>query len=249
MQKTLRLLIKLQEMERKGQVLIEQKARAPRQIAALQAGVSEAEAHLEERLQMLESVRKLRRQLEGDVEELEGRQARSKQKLLDVKSNKEYQAILKEIDDIQELVGGREDQIIEHMEKAEHLKREIEEQKRRVEEARGKMEREGTELERDAEKADVLIADLKKQQEQLNPQIPADLLKKYQFLKANRAGVALAPVNEGTCQVCHMNLPPQTFIDLQKNEKMLHCPSCQRIIYWVGHEAYQSSTWISGEQE
>ena len=111
------------------------------------------------------------------------------------------------------------------------------------------MEREGTQLEMSAVKADEQIANLKKQKEQLKPQIPGVLLKRYQLLRANRAGIALAPVNRGTCQVCHINLPPQLYIDLQRNEKMIHCPNCQRIIYWVGHKAYQISSQKLGDQE
>ena len=182
---------------------------------------------------MLESMRKSRRHLEQEVEDLERRRARSKQKLLDVKSNKEYQATLKEIDDLGELVRGREDQILEQMESAERIQKEILERERAVAEASQRLEREGTQLEMSAVKADEQIANLKKQKEQLKPQIPGVLLKRYQLLRANRAGIALAPVNRGTCQVCHINLPPQLYIDLQRNEKMIHCPNCQRIIYWV----------------
>ncbi len=134
------------------------------------------------------------------------------------------------------------------MESSERLQGQILEQERLVTEARRRLEEEGAQLENDAEKADKLIASLEDQKEQLKPQIPSDLLKKYQFLRSNRGGVALAPVHKGTCQVCNMNLPPQIFIDLQKNEKMLNCPNCQRIIYWVGHEAYQQSSQILGEQ-
>ncbi len=249
MQKTLQLLIELQEIERKVQSLIEQKARTPKQIAALKEEEKTAEAQLTEQHEMLESMRKTGRQLEQEVEELEGRSARSKQKLLEVKSNKEYQATLKEIDDLSELVRRREDQILEQMESAERLQKRIREQEHVVAEARQRLEREGAQLEKDAGKADEQIANLNDQKKQLKPQIPAELLKKYQILRANRAGVALAPVNRGTCQVCHMNLPPQIYIDLQKNEKMIHCPNCQRIIYWVGHEAYQLSSQTLGEQE
>ena len=198
---------------------------------------------------MLESVRKSRRQLEHEVEDLEGRRASSKLKLLDVKSNKEYQATLKEIDDLEQLVRGREDKILEQMESDERIQKQILEQERLVAEARLRLEREGAQLVKDSEKADEQIASLNHQREQLEPQIPADLLKKYQILRANRAGVALAPVNQGTCRVCHMNLPPQMYIDLQRNEKMLHCPNCQRIIYWTGHEAYQLSSEVLGEPE
>jgi predicted nucleic acid-binding Zn-ribbon protein len=248
LQKTLQFLIELQEIEKRVQALDEQKARAPKQIAALNEGKNEVEAQLSEKQEMLESVRKSRRQLEMEVEDLQARKASSKQKLLGVKSNKEYQATLKEIDDIEELVRGHEDQIIEQMESTERLKRQIQEQEQLLAEARQRLKQEGAQLEKDAEKADKLIVTLEGQKEQLKPQIPADLLKRYYFLRANRAGIALAPVNKGTCQVCHMNLPPQIFNDLQKNQTMLHCPNCQRIIYWVGHEAYQMSSKVLGEQ-
>ena len=249
MQETIQLLIELQVIERKVQALAEQKARAPKQIAALEEGEKEAEATLLEKQQTLESVKMSHRELEREVEDFEGRKAASKQKLIDVKSNKEYQATLKEIDDIEGLVRGREDQIIERMESAEFLEKEIKEYKRLVIEARERRKSEGTKIEQEAETADRLIAELEEEKEKLKPRIPAELLRKYQFLRANRAGVALAPVNKNACQVCHMNLPPQMFIDLQKNENVMYCPNCQRIIYWTGHEAYRKSSQILGEQE
>jgi predicted nucleic acid-binding Zn-ribbon protein len=226
------LLIELQEIERKIKILAEEKARAPKEIAALQEKKKQAETGLEEKKMILESAQKLRRDLEREVEDLEGRKAKSKQKLLEVKSNKEYQAILKEIDDIGELVRGREDQIIEQMESADDLDNQIREHKLLVAEAIKNLEEQGAHLEKQAKKADSLMMGLEEQKEQLKPKIPSDLLKKYQFLRDKRAGVALAPVKRGTCGVCHMNLPPQTFIDLQKNETMMNCPNCLRIIYW-----------------
>lgn len=249
MQETLQLLIELQEIERKIKILAEHKARAPKEIAALKKKEKEAEARLEDKKMILESGKKLRRELEGELEDLEGRKTKSKQKLLEVKSNKEYQASLKEIDDIEELVRGREDQIIEQMESADDLDRQIREHKLLVVEASKKLEEEGAQLEKEAKKADLLIMGLEEQKEQLKPKIPSDLLKKYQFLRDKRAGVALAPVHSGTCGVCHMNLPAQTFIDLQRNETMMNCPNCLRIIYWTGHETYKQSSQVLGELE
>lgn len=249
MQETLQLLIELQEIERKIKILAEEKARAPKEIAALQEKKKKAETRLEDKKMILESAKKLRRDLEREVEDLEGRKAKSKQKLLEVKSNKEYQATLKEIDDIGELVRGREDQIIEQMESADDLDSQIREHKLLVAEAIKNLEEQGAQLEKEAKKADSLMMSLEEQKEQLKPKIPSDLLEKYQFLRDKRAGVALAPVKRGTCGVCHMNLPPQTFIDLQKNETMMNCPNCLRIIYWTGHKAYKKSSQVSGEPD
>ena len=81
MQETLQLLIELQEIERKVKILAEEKARAPKEIAALKEKKEEAETRLEDKKIMLESAKKLRRDLEREVEDLEGRKSNSKQKL------------------------------------------------------------------------------------------------------------------------------------------------------------------------
>ena len=151
MQKTLRLLIELQEIEKKVQSLVEQKAQTPIQIAALREEEKAADAQLSEKRKILESLSTSRRQLELEVEELEGQRAKSKQRLFEVKSNKEYQATLKEIDHLGELVRGREDQILEQMESAERIRNEILEKERVLAEARERLEREGAQLEMDAE--------------------------------------------------------------------------------------------------
>ena len=249
MKNTLRLLIQLQEIDKKVRTLTAQKARAPLQIAIMKEEESKAAAKVGEKQELLKSAQRMRKELEREVEELEGRQKKSKQRLLEVKSNKEYQATLKEIDDIEDLIRRREDQILEQMEVADSLTNEIGEYERLLSEAHKRLEQEGAQLEMEAAKADTLIASLEEKKEGLKPQIPAEMWQKYQLLSANRGGVALAPVQQATCQVCHMNLPPQLFIDLQKNEKMMYCPNCQRIIYWVGHEAYKKSSQDPGELE
>ena len=127
MQNTLKLLIELQEIEKKVRALAEQKARAPVQIAMMKEEETRAGGKVEERQEMLKSAQGLRKELEREVEDLQRRQSKSKQRLLEVKSNKEYQAALKEIDDLEDLIRKREDQIIEQMEVAESLAAEVRE--------------------------------------------------------------------------------------------------------------------------
>jgi predicted nucleic acid-binding Zn-ribbon protein len=241
LQRALQLLIELQQVERKIQNLSDQQARAPEQLAALEELVRSAEARRDRQREMLENARKARRQVELEVEALEQRARKSKERLGSVKTNKEYQALLKEIEDLQGFIREREDQILEQMEAAERHRSLLEEEERAAEEARQRLHSEGAEIEEERARADSRIEVLRKQQEELNPQIPADLLQTYRVLRMHRGGIAVAPVVQGACQMCHMNLPPQVFIDLQKDENVLYCPACQRIIYWVGHEAYQSA--------
>jgi predicted nucleic acid-binding Zn-ribbon protein len=48
----------------------------------------------------------------------------------------------------------------------------------------------------------------------------------------------VAAVENGVCQVCHMIIPPQKFIELQRDQDIMQCPHCHRFIYWPGHEGY-----------
>jgi predicted nucleic acid-binding Zn-ribbon protein len=247
LQKALQLLIELQGVERKISTLSDQQARAPEQLAALEELVRTAELGRDRQREMLENVRKARRQVEIEVEELEQRARKSRERLASVKTNKEYQALLKEIEDLQGLIREREDQILEQMETVERHRILLDEGERIAAEARQRLQSEGAKIEAERARADSQIGVLKKQQEELSPQIPADLLQTYQVLRTHRSGIAVAPVVQGACQMCHMNLPPQLFIDLQKDEHVLRCPACQRIIYWAGHEAYQSAAASSKE--
>jgi predicted nucleic acid-binding Zn-ribbon protein len=241
LQRALQLLIELQRVERRIQALGDQQARAPRQLAALEEEVRSAEARRDRERELLENARKDRRQTETEVEELEKRAKKSRERLASVKTNKEYQALLKEIEDLQGLVRQREDQVLEQMEAIERHRTVFDDEERTVTKARERLKAEGAEIQGERAKADAQMVVLRKEQDMLMPQIPADLLQTYRVLSTHRSGIAVAPVAQGACQMCHMNLPPQLFIDLQKDEQLLHCPACQRIIYWVGHEAYTAA--------
>jgi hypothetical protein len=71
-----------------------------------------------------------------------------------------------------------------------------------------------------------------RQKEEQEKEIPAKLLSKYRMLAGRRQGIAVARVAQGACQACHMNLRPQLYIELQKQETLILCPNCSRILFW-----------------
>jgi hypothetical protein len=52
------------------------------------------------------------------------------------------------------------------------------------------------------------------------------------MLLEKRQGIAVAPVSNGVCQACNMNLRPQLYIELQKQQTLILCPNCSRILFW-----------------
>jgi len=109
-----------------------------------------------------ENARKARRQTETEVEELEQRAKKSRERLASVKSNKEYQAMLKEIEDLQGFIRQREDQILEQMEAMERHRAVLKEEERAVAKAREHLEAEGAEIQGERAKADAQMVVLRK---------------------------------------------------------------------------------------
>ncbi len=68
--------------------------------------------------------------------------------------------------------------------------------------------------------------------EALSKQIEARLSKLYNTLKEKRRGVGVVNVRNETCQGCFLNIPPQMYNEVQKNNTLIQCPNCNRILYW-----------------
>ncbi|MDD2901459.1 MAG: C4-type zinc ribbon domain-containing protein [Syntrophales bacterium] len=92
--------------------------------------------------------------------------------------------------------------------------------------------RRSKEVEEQVAKLQKELAVLEKQRQELRKGVPAQLLKRYEFIRQRRNGTAISPVSDGVCFGCHMNILPQQFIDLQKGVEIIQCPHCQRILYW-----------------
>lgn len=235
----LRYLVELQVLEDKKNQLIRGFNDTPRRMAEIEQEYTRFEQALLTRRAESEHARKLHRALEQSIADLENRIARSRIRMNEVKNNKEYQAILREIDDFKAEIRRKEDEALEVMEQIETinkelktLEREFEVHKARLEADRKVLEEESNRLRERLDRLDAVAAEIR-------AKIEPNLLKRCDSLLARQSGVAVAPVEGGTCMVCHLNIPPQKFIELQKDETILQCPHCHRFLFWVGNEAYQ----------
>jgi hypothetical protein len=206
-------------------------AAIPRQREELEARVARDRGRLDAAREALEGSQKVRKQNETAVQDLEGKRSKYKGQLMDVKTNKEYTAMLHEIETVEREISTREDQILEEMEKAEGLAADV----RREEEAfRG--------VEADAKKE---IAELDARQARLEDErrrmgaerekvaatIPEAPLKLYQRV-AKLRGTGVAEAKDGVCQACHVTLRPQVWVELRQNEQIIQCSACSRIVYY-----------------
>jgi uncharacterized protein len=234
----LKCLVQYQILEDKKTKLVRSSEETPRRIAEIEKEFEDFESIYLGKKAEDEHARKSHQALEQDIVEIENKIKRSRVRMGEVKNNKEYQAILKEIEDQQKEIREKEDSALALMETIDHLSGELKALKKEVEQRRKKMEEDNRELQREADQLRVRLDRLEGLQEKVRANLEPDLWKRSELLLQKQAGIAVAPVEAGVCQVCHLNIPPQKFIELQRDESIMQCPHCHRFIYWPGHESY-----------
>jgi len=224
-------LIQLQEIDLQIQKIEDEKAQCPRHLEALREILQVKEEELHDLRDRLSDVRRRRTEVDDELQMETSRLGKSQQKLTAVKTNREYQALLKEIDEIKKANKTREDEIVTAMEEVETLEAEIKLKEEEVERTRTEVGAEQKRLQQIEAELNGEIASLNRDREAVAGRVRKDLLARYHFLRDKRGGIAITAVVNAVCSGCHMNIPPQLFNELLRNEKIHYCPTCQRLIY------------------
>lgn len=226
-------LIRLQQLDTTGDTARRQIGEQPEKERVLQARLDEAQGLVDAARTRLTDSQTQRRAVEKDLALIQGRLSKFKDQLMEVKTNREYQAMQKEIEVAQGEVKTMEDQILERMLEADGLTAAVKEAERALasEQSAVAAERRAIEAElasmaREAEAAAAARRDLA-------AQIDPRLLATYDQVARMRKGVAVAEAKDGHCTICHVRLRPQVFNDIRRNQSIIQCDSCQRILYFV----------------
>jgi predicted nucleic acid-binding Zn-ribbon protein len=174
-----------------------------------------------------------RRALEKDVAVHQGRLSKFRDQLMEVKTNVEYQAMQKEIEFAQHEVKAIEDKVLERMLEGDELAATV----KRVE---GDLAAEQKAVDTDRRQLKHELGELRGSLErfagergQIVAGITPKVLAVYDLMSKRRHGVALAEARAGICTICHVRLRPQVFNTVRRNEELMQCDSCQRILYFV----------------
>ncbi|RLB43757.1 MAG: hypothetical protein DRH12_01920 [Deltaproteobacteria bacterium] len=244
----MRLLIALQDCDNRIREAGKKRDQCPAKMALLDEEVRKAELSINESREKLESLKKERRQVERDIEDLEVKKKKSQAKLSSVATNKEYRAALKEIEELDRAKGLLEDKALELMEEVERSEGQVKTLIKELEILKKKTEKEKKAIEAEMKELDAVLSSLSREREDLSSQIDQELLSRYNMLKERRGGLAVSPVISGVCQTCHMGIPPQKFNELIRGESLMSCPNCQRIIYWGEDERLKAVGEVSEEK-
>ena len=192
---------------------------------AAREGVDTEGQRLEE---LLKSHRTREENLKRGIESLR----KTKERLFEVKTNKEYQAMLKEIDVITNRNSEIEDEIILMLEEVDAARNSLKVKEHELGVFREAYEKEKKEIEQELVLIDSELAQQAADAKDLRARINPETLNRYDRIKSRGNGLAVISVWKGVCEGCHMNIPPQMYNELQWSDDIMQCPFCHRIIYW-----------------
>lgn len=234
-------LICLQDCDNRIRKIIHKKTEGPLRIKKLENELNAIETKFQEEYDRLELLKKSRREIDQKIQDLEDRIEKSNIRLSNIRSNKEYKAVLKEIDDLKKAKYLAEDKALQVMEDVEDMERTCQGTKDMKEDARKKFDKDKNDIVNELKALDEDLLVLEKKRTVYSQTIEQELLEAYLFLKERKEGQAISPVIGGVCQICHMGIPPQKYNELIKGTSLMTCTNCSRIIYWAEDEHFQKA--------
>ncbi len=174
---------------------------------------------------------KKRRDLENEVKDFKVQIGKYKRQLNEVKTNKEYTALLHEIEETQHKVDTLEEAIIAEMLAADDVEEEIKTALHRQGAEEDVLKKERLVLDEKMKETEARFAARAKEREALLPRIPREQLKLYEAIYLKKGGTALSPVTGDFCAMCHMRVRPQMLNEIRDKVKVILCENCGRILY------------------
>jgi predicted nucleic acid-binding Zn-ribbon protein len=230
-------LIALQRIDSTAEAARRKLADEPEHDKSLEARLETARQHLTVAKQQLAENQTVRRTLEKDVAVQQARLSKFRDTLMAVKTNIEFTAVQKEIGFAQGEVKALEDKMLERMLEADDLtsalKRaeiELAAEQKAVDADRRAMSAAHVELQASVDR-------MAKERAELLGSLNAQLLTLFEMIARKRNGIAVAEARDGVCTICHVRLRPQVFNEVRRNDSILQCDHCNRILYFVAAPA------------
>jgi len=226
-------LVKLQRIDVETAKLKAFLLNAPKRLNSIDQSLEELSRRVADEEAVIKELNKKYRTYEADVQMSLAKIGKSQAKLRAVKTNKEYQSTLKEIEDLELIKSRIEDEMLVFLEQIETTENNLKEQKQHYSQIVDQSQYEKEAIHRDAEQREKKLAQLEADREAIGAELDSRLLEMFNRARViHTDGVAIVEVKDAVCQGCNLNIPPQLYIELQRCNSLKNCPNCERMIYW-----------------
>lgn len=229
----LQRLIEMQDIESRAAVANKAIADAPARIAALDALLQSSTATLAATKQALADNQTRRRSIDKDLAAAQQRQEKYKEQVMAVKTNEQLHAMQAQIKAVGEEVGQQEERVLVNMMEADEINANIKKAEAALKAAQAKVVAERAAIESEVKTHQATIAETTAAREKLIAALDnKNVVDTFQRIAKVR-GTALARAEGERCTVCQVRLRPAVFTEVRKNDSIVQCDSCNRILYFV----------------
>ncbi len=227
-------LVKLQGIETRAAEAQKRIVEAPAQIAALDARLSASREGVAAAKQAIADNQTRRRSLDNDLASAQQRQSKYKEQLMAVKTNDEYHAMQHQIAAMEAEVGRVEEKILVNMMEADELAIRLKAAEATLQKDESSVATERAAILAETADKRTVLDQSNQDRAALVPDMSREALELFGRVSKARQGIAVAQAVNGQCTICHVRLRPQVYNTIIKNEGIVQCDHCQRILYFAG---------------
>ncbi|MFH1381060.1 MAG: C4-type zinc ribbon domain-containing protein [Candidatus Omnitrophota bacterium] len=227
----IRMLVELQELDAeifgKKRIL----ELAPEKTKEMDAILEEKTGRLKALEEELKDIQLKRKEKEVDLAAKEASIKKYEAQLTQVKTNKEYSVLQKEIADIKADNSILEEEIIGFLEKIETVEKDIAKERELLAVEKKKIDSEKKKIEEEIKAIQAEFDELNKKRQEFTAKVDKNLLSRYEKILYKTDGLAMVEIVDGACGGCNMNLPPQVVNETRLKKEVTFCGNCARILY------------------
>lgn len=227
----LKVLVELQGLDSQIYQLKRELRQKPVQSAGVKAEHQQFADALKKMEEQYKSLEVKRNQMEIELGDKENQIKKLQGQLFQVKTNKEYSALQKEIEGLKADKSVLEEEILKFMEQTDQVKGRLAGERETLRSKESELKGILVKLDEETQKIQASVQQLEAARSALTPTIDPPILSRYERILANKEGLALVPVRGQACGGCHMVLPPQMINEIHLATRLIPCESCARILY------------------
>lgn len=227
----LAILFRLQDIDGKIYALTREKNEKPLELDALRKRRDDQKQSVAAQERELTGLQVKRKNEEMDLETKEEGIKKYQIQLYQVKTNKEYQSLQKEIETLKADNSVLEEEILQIMEVIDQKKKDLAHQKETLTSVEGELTKEQARVKEETVVIEKELSALKARRQGIIPEVDRRLFERYDRILVSKEGLALVAVEGNSCGGCHIHLPPQVINEVQLQEKLVICENCSRILY------------------
>jgi len=231
MNSDLKQLIRLQTIDISVQELRSRIDKFPSISKALDEKLKSAQSGVETAKERIKNNQGSRKKMESEISSIEGKISKYRDQMIAVKTNEEYRALQHEIEHSQTAIRKIEDEILNLMMEADTGQSDIKTAEVRLKEDQGKVNEERKALEEENKRDLSALEGYLKERKEIQAGVSSDLISQYDRVRKHRGGIGVAPARNEVCEICQVRIRPQVFQLIRKNDQIIACDACQRILY------------------